>query len=435
MYDLPAGINTTLGMCGTTKNSYQVHPSPAYTINRDTILTIGSNQAFPNGFPVDFSILLVIRPTMGLEKVPIFTFYSSDSEEVLSMLVGKEIALFYQEIDAPYDELNTINFGVGIDDGKWHRIGISMKGNAATLTLDCNRQITRRLDRRSGATIATDGLILTGVQLEEEAGYFTGDVQLMAVVDTPDAGFELCTKYAPDCEQSYITSGRSNRAPGTYSYSYNKTSRTGDGGNVVSYTTYSETSSGSGREGSGLTATPNPIGGSGGRTTTSWTSHSTSGGRGSGSTYTSSSRSSSSSSRGGGSQTGSGGAISGYGTLGGGGTFGGGSVTRTSSSSSSSSSRGGSEGGFGVFDGSGGGTFETGYRTTSSGSRTSSAGGSVSRGGSAAAGAGIGITGATGGAGGYTIETSRSSGGRASSGASAAGGKIYLVLRKPPPCF
>jgi hypothetical protein len=44
MNDLPAGINQTLGMCGTHRTLYQTYSAPAYSINQDTILTIGTQH-------------------------------------------------------------------------------------------------------------------------------------------------------------------------------------------------------------------------------------------------------------------------------------------------------------------------------------------------------------------------------------------------------
>ena len=186
--------------------SYQTYSSPAYTITKQAIFTIGTTSVFPNGFPQDFSILLVLKSnnTRSMTNSPVFTIYSAESDDVLSVTVGRNIGFVYQEFDGPFDHKNIIDFGIGIDDNKWHRIGISVKGNSVTLLLDCVNKVVKRLEREIGKSIATDGLILTGLQLADDQGFFTGDIQMMAVVEKPDAAFGICSKYAVDCRTGFV---------------------------------------------------------------------------------------------------------------------------------------------------------------------------------------------------------------------------------------
>lgn len=99
--------------------------------------------------------------------------YSSESEEVLSVEVGQQIVLFYQDTDLNPVEDNYITFDVDIDDNKWHRLAFSVKGDSVTLIVDCNEHYTTTLQREANSKLATDGLILIGVQLMEEASFFT----------------------------------------------------------------------------------------------------------------------------------------------------------------------------------------------------------------------------------------------------------------------
>ena len=192
-------VNSTQGMCGESRNEYQTYPAAAYSINGNTVLNAGSEQVFPNGFPTDFSLLAVLRVSQQLVRVPLFSIFSSEGEEVLILMVGAEIALFYQDTEGNPEEDSLISFGVGINDKKWHRIGLSVKGDSVTLILDCNRQITRQLQREVNSKIATDGLILAGVQFSEDEGFFVGDIQLLMIANTPDEAYNMCTKYAPNC--------------------------------------------------------------------------------------------------------------------------------------------------------------------------------------------------------------------------------------------
>uniref|UniRef100_A0A8W7PT09 Thrombospondin-like N-terminal domain-containing protein n=2 Tax=gambiae species complex TaxID=44542 RepID=A0A8W7PT09_ANOCL len=171
MPTLPSGVSPTTGMCNGSRNQYQPHPEPAYSMNQDTVLSIPTIESFPDGFPLDFSLLVTLRASPNLERAPLFAVYSSDSDEILMLMVGRDVALYYYDGNPEDDEQdqyqNMVSFGVNIDDGRWHRLGVSVKGNSVTLILDCGTQITRPLNRRPGVQLVTDGLILTGVQLNE----------------------------------------------------------------------------------------------------------------------------------------------------------------------------------------------------------------------------------------------------------------------------
>lgn len=99
-------------MCGD-RNSL---PS-AYRINEKTILTAVSSDVFPNGFPKDFSILTVIRSRRSNRNVlPLFSMYSQSSERVLSLMVGSDIQLYYQDTDGTPIRNTIVSFGIGFAD-------------------------------------------------------------------------------------------------------------------------------------------------------------------------------------------------------------------------------------------------------------------------------------------------------------------------------
>lgn len=141
----------------------------------------------------------MLRSKQPFARVPVFSIYTSDSEESLVLFVGSEIAVVYQDSEGEQLEDNLISFEGSTNDLQWHRIGISFKGDSITLILDCNTQVTKKLQRTANPKIALDGLIFMGVQLDEEEDYFIGDVQTLMVADRPDAAYETCTKYAPNC--------------------------------------------------------------------------------------------------------------------------------------------------------------------------------------------------------------------------------------------
>lgn len=187
------------GMCGDNRNPNQIHQYPAYKLTKDSILTVATQQVFPEGFPKDFSLLFVLKPNSYLNKASIFTVYSENSEDVLSVTIGSTIGMVYHDKDATLEQRNEINFDIGISDTNWHRIAISVKDNTATLILDCDKQVTRSLDRRQGGSIPTNGLIVSGIHLSNSEGFFTGDIQMIAVINSTEASYDLCNIYAPDC--------------------------------------------------------------------------------------------------------------------------------------------------------------------------------------------------------------------------------------------
>jgi len=172
------------------------------------LINYRASQVIPDLFPTDFSILAVIRSRQTFSRVPVFSIYTSESEESLVLFVGSEIALVYQDLENSLGDETMISFEADTNDLEWHRIGLSVKGDSVTLIFDCGKQITKRLPRSLTSRVMTDGLIFMGVQLDEEEEYFLGDIQLLMIADKPDAAYELCTKYAPNCAGSSQSSSR-----------------------------------------------------------------------------------------------------------------------------------------------------------------------------------------------------------------------------------
>lgn len=77
--------------------------------------------------------------------------------------LGSDVTLYYST--TPEDDDTPISFGVDISDGKWHRLGISIKGDAVTLMVDCTKQVTKELRRNIQETISVSGIIIIGQQL------------------------------------------------------------------------------------------------------------------------------------------------------------------------------------------------------------------------------------------------------------------------------
>ena len=80
---------------------------------------------------------------------------------------------------------------------RWHRLGISIKGNSATAILDCDQQDTKQINRDK-SELKTDGIILYGQEIDGKE-HFTGSIQHLSIVPTPGAAYAMCTEYVPDC--------------------------------------------------------------------------------------------------------------------------------------------------------------------------------------------------------------------------------------------
>jgi len=95
----------------------------------------------------------------------LFTIYGESGEEQLILSMGRDIKFFYST--SPDDKNEPISFGVDVSDGQWHRLGVSIKGDAVTIILDCNRQITKKLQRNLEKMIA--GILIIGQQLKGDS--------------------------------------------------------------------------------------------------------------------------------------------------------------------------------------------------------------------------------------------------------------------------
>lgn len=102
---------------------------------------------------------------LGYPTATVFAIYSDSGEEQLVLSLGSDVTLYYST--TPDDEDKPISFGINISDGKWHRLGISIKGDTVTLILDCAQQISKELRRNQGETISVTGIIIIGQQIVE----------------------------------------------------------------------------------------------------------------------------------------------------------------------------------------------------------------------------------------------------------------------------
>lgn len=54
---------------------------------------------------------------LGKVSASLFTIYNEEGEEQLSVALGSDVSLYYEDTDGLPEEENLISFGVNIDDG------------------------------------------------------------------------------------------------------------------------------------------------------------------------------------------------------------------------------------------------------------------------------------------------------------------------------
>lgn len=75
-----------------------------------------------------------------------------------------------------------------------------MKGDTATLILDCVEKETLTLNRSLESSPANTGVFLVGQRLLDDA-IFTGAIQQMFILPGPEHAFEVCPKFMPNCNR------------------------------------------------------------------------------------------------------------------------------------------------------------------------------------------------------------------------------------------
>ena len=67
----------------------------AYQLSERVLPTASTSNFYPNGFPKDFSILLTVKPAVGMTRATVFTVYSDTGEEQIAVNIGDDVTLYY----------------------------------------------------------------------------------------------------------------------------------------------------------------------------------------------------------------------------------------------------------------------------------------------------------------------------------------------------
>ena len=113
------------------------------------------------------------------------------------MKVFRRLVLIYR--DDGGGGRQRLRFSLSLNPNKWHRLGISIKGDSVTAILDCGEQDTKKITRKKGA-LKTDGIMLFGQEIDGK-DYFKGAIQHLSIAPNPGAAYSFCTDVVPDCSE------------------------------------------------------------------------------------------------------------------------------------------------------------------------------------------------------------------------------------------
>ncbi|CAM4565091.1 unnamed protein product, partial [Lepidochelys kempii] len=108
------------------------------------------------------------------------------------------VFLYQDQSGRPPPEDSPLFRGINLADGKWHRLALSVHRQSVTLILDCKKKVTRTLPRGPRPVIDTRGITVFGTRILDEE-VFQGDIQQLLIAPNPQAAYDYCEHYSPDC--------------------------------------------------------------------------------------------------------------------------------------------------------------------------------------------------------------------------------------------
>uniref|UniRef100_A0A8D3E9E2 Fibrillar collagen NC1 domain-containing protein n=1 Tax=Scophthalmus maximus TaxID=52904 RepID=A0A8D3E9E2_SCOMX len=193
---LPEGVKKVPGFCTSRRSG---NPDHAYRITKKAQISAPTKQLFSGRFPENFSIMALVKAQAGLQAF-LLSIYSEQGIQQLGIELGRSPVFLYEDQNGkPAPEDYPLFRGVNLADGKWHRIAISVSKKNVTLLLDCKKKMTRALPRGNNAEVDTNGITVFGARLLDEE-VFQGDIQQLLIASNPQAAYDFCEHYSPDCD-------------------------------------------------------------------------------------------------------------------------------------------------------------------------------------------------------------------------------------------
>uniref|UniRef100_A0AAV2K194 Uncharacterized protein n=1 Tax=Knipowitschia caucasica TaxID=637954 RepID=A0AAV2K194_KNICA len=193
---LPEGVKKVPGFCTSRRSG---SPDHAFRISKRAQISAPTKQLFSGRFPENFSIMALVKAHAGLQAF-LLSIYSEQGIQQLGIEMGRSPVFLYEDQNGkPAPEDYPLFRGVNLADGKWHRIAFSVSKKNVTLLLDCKKKMTRPLARGNNAEVDTNGITVFGARLLDEE-VFQGDIQQLLIASNPQAAYDFCEHYSPDCD-------------------------------------------------------------------------------------------------------------------------------------------------------------------------------------------------------------------------------------------
>uniref|UniRef100_A0A8C1QZ86 Collagen, type XI, alpha 2 n=1 Tax=Cyprinus carpio TaxID=7962 RepID=A0A8C1QZ86_CYPCA len=193
---LPEGVQKVSGFCTSRRSGT---PDHAYRITKKAQISAPTKQLFSGRFPENFSIMTLVKAKAGLQAF-LLSIYNEQGVQQLGLELGRSPIFLYEDQNRkPAPEDYPLFKGVNLADGKWHRIAISVQKKNITLILDCKNRITKTLPRSNNPVLDTKGITVFGARLLDEE-VFQGEIQQLLIASNPQAAFDFCEHYSPDCD-------------------------------------------------------------------------------------------------------------------------------------------------------------------------------------------------------------------------------------------
>uniref|UniRef100_A0A8C2CS21 Collagen, type XI, alpha 2 n=1 Tax=Cyprinus carpio TaxID=7962 RepID=A0A8C2CS21_CYPCA len=193
---LPEGVQKVPGFCASRRSGT---PDHAYRITKKAQISAPTKQLFSGRFPENFSIMTLVKAKAGLQAF-LLSIYNEQGVQQLGLELGRSPIFLYEDQNRkPAPEDYPLFKGVNLADGKWHRIAISVQKKNITLILDCKNRITKTLARSNKPVLDTKGITVFGARLLD-AEVFQGEIQQLLIASNPQAAFDFCEHYSPDCD-------------------------------------------------------------------------------------------------------------------------------------------------------------------------------------------------------------------------------------------
>ncbi|XP_033624691.1 uncharacterized protein LOC117288101 [Asterias rubens] len=173
----------------------------AFHVSQDAVLKVPISRVYPEGFPEEFSILLVVKPPRYFASNLNGYLYAvlitgPDGEVQLGVQLSSSPALVFSRQDAVTGKMrpDAVSFsGYSVLERKWHMLAFSVRRDSVTMFADCTREFGVELEDGQAIRVNGPGDISIGNSKPNMIDmYFEGDIEQLALINDPDAAALQC---------------------------------------------------------------------------------------------------------------------------------------------------------------------------------------------------------------------------------------------------